>query len=62
MCKVADAQREIIEEIEEELRNHHTEQLILGFVERLIRGVSFFSNSKSVNVEHLRIRATLFTA
>lgn len=54
--------REIIEEIEGELRNLHTEQLILVFVERLIHGVSFFSNSKSVNVEHLRIRATLFTA
>lgn len=53
--------REIIEEIEEELRKLHTEQLILGFVERLIHGVSFFSNSKSVNVEHLRICATLFT-
>lgn len=32
-------EREIIEEIVEELQNPHTEQLILGFVERLIRGV-----------------------
>lgn len=47
-------QREIIEEIEEELRNLHTEQLILDFVERLIHGVSFFSNSKCVNVGQIR--------
>lgn len=52
-------QREIIEEIEEELRNLHTRQLILGFVERLIYGVPFFSNSKSVNIQHLKIRSTL---
>lgn len=53
-------QREIIEEIEEELRNLQIEQLILGFVERLIHGVSFFWNSKSVNVDCLKICATLF--
>lgn len=47
-------QREIIEEIEEELRNLHTQQLILDFVERLIHGMSFSSNSKSMKVEHLR--------
>lgn len=50
-------QREIIEEIEEELRNLQTRQLILGYVERFIYGVSFFSNSKSVNMQHLRIRS-----
>lgn len=38
-------QRKIIEEIEEELRNLQTRQLILGFVERFIYGVSIFSNS-----------------
>lgn len=53
-------EREIIGKNEEELRNPHTEKLILVFVERLIHGVSFFSNSKSVNMKNLRILATLF--